>query len=59
MQYNEALRYDRNAVLPRVGVARVLIAQRRFDEARGLLNRILQAEPENPEALKLLAALPE
>ncbi len=57
--YNEALRYDRNAVPPRLGVARVLIAQRRFAEARGLLNRILQAEPANAEALKLLATLPE
>jgi tetratricopeptide (TPR) repeat protein len=58
VQYNEALRYDRNAIPPRLGVARVLIAQQRFVEARGLLNAILTRDPENEEAKALLGTLP-
>ena len=58
MQYNEALRYDHKAILPRLGVARVLIAQQRFAEARGLLNAILRLDPENEEAKGLLGTLP-
>jgi tetratricopeptide (TPR) repeat protein len=58
VQYNEVLRYDRNAIPPRLGVARVLIAQRRFDEARGLLNAILRMNAENEEASALLRTLP-
>lgn len=59
VQYNEVLRYDRDAIPPRLGVARVLLAQSRFDEARGLLNHILQADPQNAEASDLLRTLPE
>ena len=58
VQYNEALRYDRNAVPPRLGVARVLIAQQRFAEARGLLNAVLRLDPENEEAKTLLRTVP-
>jgi tetratricopeptide (TPR) repeat protein len=58
VQYNEALRYDRNAVPPRLGVARVLIAQQRLPEARGLLNAVLRLDPENEEAKALLRTLP-
>jgi tetratricopeptide (TPR) repeat protein len=58
VQYNEALRYNRGAIPPRLGVARVLIAQQRFDEARGLLNSILRLDPENQEASALLRVLP-
>ena len=50
VQYNEALRYDRSAIPPRLGVARVLIAQQRFAEARGLLTAVLQLDAENEEA---------
>jgi len=57
VQYNEALRYDRNAIPPRLGVARVLIAQQRFTEARGLLKAILQLDAENKEAAALLQTL--
>jgi len=58
VQYNEALRYDRDAIPPRLGVARVLIAQQRFAEARGLLNAVLRLEAENDEAKALLGTLP-
>jgi len=58
VQYNEALRYDRNAIPPRLGVARVLIAQQRFAEARGLLNAVLRLDPENEEAKALLRTVP-
>jgi protein O-mannosyl-transferase len=58
VQYNEALRYDRNAIPPRLGVARVLIAQQRFAEARGLLKAVLQLDAENKEAVALLQTLP-
>jgi protein O-mannosyl-transferase len=58
VQYNEALRYDRNAIAPRLGVARVLIAQQRFAEARGLLNAVLRLDPENEEAKALLRTVP-
>ena len=58
VQYNEALRYERNAIPPRLGVARVLIAQQRFTEARGLLKAILQLDAENKEAAALWQALP-
>ena len=58
VQYNEALRYDRNAIPPRLGVARVLIAQQRFAEARGLLNAVLRLDAENKEAFALLQTLP-
>lgn len=59
VQYNEALRYDRQAIPPRLGVARVLIAQQRISDARGLLQRILDTDPANAEALELLRALPQ
>lgn len=58
VQYNEALRYDRNAIPPRLGVARVLIAQQRFTEARGVLKAVLQLDAENEEAVALLQTLP-
>ena len=58
VQYNEALRYDRNAIPPRLGVARVLIALQRFAEARGLLNAVLRLDAENEEAVALLRTLP-
>jgi protein O-mannosyl-transferase len=58
VQYNEALRYERNAIPPRLGVARVLIAQQRFAEARGLLKAVLQLDAENKEAVALLQTLP-
>jgi tetratricopeptide (TPR) repeat protein len=58
VQYNEALRYDRNAIPPRLGIARVLIAQQRFAEARGLLNAILRLDAQNDEANALLRTLP-
>lgn len=58
VQYNEALRYDRDAIPPRLGVARVLIAQKRFDEARGLLNAVLRMDADNQEASALLRTLP-
>ena len=58
VQYNEALRYDRNAIPPRLGVARVLIAQQRLTEARGLLKAILQLDAENKEAAALVQTLP-
>jgi Tfp pilus assembly protein PilF len=58
VQYNEALRYDRNAIPPRLGVARVLIVQRRFAEARGLLDAVLRLDAENEEAKALLRTVP-
>ena len=58
VQYNEALRYDRNAIPPRLGVARVLIAQRRLVEARALLEAILRLDAENEEAKALLQTVP-
>lgn len=58
VQFNEALRYDRNAVPPRLGVARVLIAQHRFAEARNLLHAILRLDAENEEAKALLQTVP-
>jgi cytochrome c-type biogenesis protein CcmH/NrfG len=58
VQYLEALRYDRNAIPPRLGAARVLIAQQRFIEARGLLTEVLQLEANNEEAVALLGTLP-
>lgn len=58
VQYNEALRYDREAISPRLGVARVLMAQQRFAEARGLLKAVLRLNPENAEAMALLRTLP-
>ena len=58
VQYNEALRYDRNAIPPRLGIARVLIAQQRFLEARGLIEVIRRLEPANVEAHALLRSLP-
>lgn len=58
VQYNEALRYDRAAIPPRLGLARVLMAQKRFDEARGLLISITRESPPK-EALDLLRAIPE
>jgi tetratricopeptide (TPR) repeat protein len=58
VQYNEALRYDRNAIPPRLGVATVLIALQRFAEARGLLNAVLRQEAGNEEAAALLRTLP-
>ena len=58
VQYNEALRYDRNAIPPRLGVARVLIAQQRFAEARGLLSAVLRLDTENEEAKALLRTMP-
>lgn len=59
VQYNESLRYDRNAVPPRLGIARVLIAQRRLEDARGLLQATLELDPGNPEALALQQTLPK
>ncbi len=58
VQFNEALRYERNAVPPRIGVARALIGLRRYEEARGLLHAILQMEPGSAEAAELLRTLP-
>ena len=58
VQYNEALRYDRGAIPPRLGVARVLIAQQRFAEARGLLTAVLQLDAANEEASALFRTLP-
>lgn len=58
VQFNEALRYDRSAIPPRLGVARVLIAQHRFAEARGLLDAILRLDAENEEAKALLRTVP-
>jgi tetratricopeptide (TPR) repeat protein len=58
VQFNEALRYDRNAIPPRLGVARVLIVQRRFAEARGLLEAILRLDADNEEAKALLRTVP-
>jgi tetratricopeptide (TPR) repeat protein len=58
VQYNEALRYDRNAIPPRLGVARVLIAQQRFAEARSLLNAVLRLDAANEEARALLRTVP-
>ncbi|MBA3273604.1 MAG: tetratricopeptide repeat protein [Chthoniobacterales bacterium] len=58
-QYNEALRYERDAIPPRIGIARALIAQRRFADARGLLDRILQQDAENHEAQELLRTIRE
>ncbi|MFN2477097.1 MAG: tetratricopeptide repeat protein [Chthoniobacterales bacterium] len=59
VQYNEALRYNREAIPPRLGVARVLMAQQRTAEARGLLQRILEMDSSNEEALQLLRRLPQ
>ncbi|MDQ6655077.1 MAG: tetratricopeptide repeat protein [Verrucomicrobiota bacterium] len=59
VQFNECLRYERSAIPPRVGVARALIGLRRPDEARGLLNFILQMDPGSTEAAELLHSLPE
>jgi tetratricopeptide (TPR) repeat protein len=58
VQYNEALRYDRNAIPPRLGVARVLIAQQRLAEARGVLHGVLRLDANNEEAVTLLRTLP-
>jgi cytochrome c-type biogenesis protein CcmH/NrfG len=58
VQYNEALRYVRNAIPPRLGIARVLIAQQRFAEARGLLDAILRLDAQNEEANALLRTVP-
>ena len=58
VQYNEALRYDRSAIPPRLGVARVLIAQQRFAEARGLLTAVLRLDAKNEEAVALLRTVP-
>lgn len=58
-QYNEALRYELDAIPPRIGIARALIAQRRFADARGLLDRILQQDAENHEAQELLRTIRE
>jgi protein O-mannosyl-transferase len=58
VQYSEALRYDRNAIPPRLGAARVLMAQQRFAEARGLLNAVLRIDAENEEAKALLRTMP-
>ena len=58
-QYSEALRYQRNAIAPRLGVVRVLMAQRRFGEARALLEAILRVDAQNHEAATLLRTLPE
>ena len=56
-QFNEALRHNREAVPPRVAIARVLIAQSRTDEARALLAAVLQTDPANVEAAELLKQL--
>ncbi|MEY2557403.1 MAG: hypothetical protein QOE34_828, partial [Verrucomicrobiota bacterium] len=58
VQYNEALRYDRTAIPPRLGVARVLIAQQRLAEARGVLHGVLRLDANNEEAVTLLRTLP-
>ena len=58
VQYNEALRYDRGAIPPRLGVARALIAQQRFPEARDLLTSVVRLHTDNEEAATLLRALP-
>lgn len=58
VQYNEALRYERNAIAPRLGIARVLMAQQRFAEARGLLAAVLRMDAKNGEANALLRTLP-
>jgi tetratricopeptide (TPR) repeat protein len=57
-QYNESLRYDRNAIAPRVGIARVLLAQHRVADARGLIETVLRLEPDNKAALEMRAGLP-
>jgi tetratricopeptide (TPR) repeat protein len=57
VQYNEALRYHRDAIPPRLGVSRVLLAQKRFAEARELLRWILRRDPKNAEAVALLQTL--
>lgn len=59
VQFNEALRYDRNAVPPRVAIARILIAQSRFSDARIVLEAVLQLEPSNAHAQELLRTLPQ
>ena len=59
VQFNEALRYQRDAVAPRIGIARTLIALSRFAEARALLETVLQLEPGNTEAQQLLRTAPD
>ena len=58
VQFNEALRYDRDAVPPRLAIARILIAQSRTEEARTLLEAVLHIAPDNAEANELLQQLP-
>ncbi len=57
-QFNEALRYEREAVQPRLGIARALVGLGRMAEARGLLEAVLQMEPANEEAGALLRSFP-
>jgi thioredoxin-like negative regulator of GroEL len=54
-QFSEVLHYDRNAVDARLGIAKVLIAQKRVSEAHSILQAVLRLEPSNAEARQLAA----
>ncbi len=56
-QYNEVLRNQRNAIPPRLGIVRTLIAQGRFPDARWMIDVILRLDPANQEAAALLRSL--
>ncbi len=58
-QFNEVLRHDPAAVPPRIGIARILIAQSRIADARTLLTALLQKDEDNREAKELLEQLPQ
>ena len=57
VQMGEMARAERYSYVS-LGVARVLIAQQRFAEARGLLDAILRLDAENEEAKALLRTVP-
>ena len=58
VQYNEALRYDREAVPPRLAIAEILIAQGQPEKARALLESLLPIESAHEQAERLLQTIP-
>ena len=56
-QYNEVLRYERNAIPPRLGIVRTLIAQGRAPDARWMIDVILHLDPANQQAAALSRSL--
>lgn len=56
-QFNEALRFRPDWIQPRISIAVVLIGEGEIQKAESILRGVLEKEPANADAQKLLAAV--